>query len=244
MTRITTLFFLILATFTSAQASVSDAELEAFAREAARAGDQAFRQNPPNDGVTQSSRAYADGKSVIYEIVLAVRPDAPQQAIDLWKNAIRQEILPQTCSTLRETGDFYQAGLQFRYHYLSQSGQLLDELVIDRSVCDPEPAAQARPTQSGRNNYARCLIDRLEKVQNDQAARAAMRLCQSDHPGGLESVEQGVGRGIFGFDSGDECTLKRASSTNSRVAALHIRRACERLYDQNQGLFDDLIPQS
>ena len=80
-------------------------------------------------------------------------------------------------------------------------------------------------------NYATCLPDKLEGVQNDQAARSAIRLCLREHPGGLQSVEQGSGRGFFGYDSGDECALDKASDTRSNVAGYQTRIACYRLYD-------------
>jgi hypothetical protein len=80
-------------------------------------------------------------------------------------------------------------------------------------------------------NYATCLLDKLEGVQNDLIAQSAVRLCASEHPGGLGGVEQGAGRGIFGYDSGDECTVDKARDTQSRLAAGQLRRACGRLYD-------------
>lgn len=80
-------------------------------------------------------------------------------------------------------------------------------------------------------NYATCLLDKLEGVQNDQAARSAIRLCLREHPGGLQSVEQGSGRSFFGYDSGDECALDKGSDTHSNVAGHQARMACYRLYD-------------
>lgn len=91
-------------------------------------------------------------------------------------------------------------------------------------------------------NYATCLLDRMGRIQNDHAARAAMSVCRSEHPGGFEGVEQGAGRGFFGFSSGDECTLKRGATTENRIAAYQIRLACSKLYNEPLGLFDDLLP--
>ena len=88
------------------------------------------------------------------------------------------------------------------------------------------------------DNYATCLLDKLEGVQNDQAARAAISLCRSTFYG-LETVEQGSGRGWLGYDSGDECTLDKASSTQSRTAGYQIRLACHRLYDRTLDLYDE-----
>ncbi|WP_211276242.1 hypothetical protein [Halopseudomonas pachastrellae] len=88
-------------------------------------------------------------------------------------------------------------------------------------------------------DYATCLLDKLEGVQNDQAARSAIRLCLREHPGGINSVEKGSGRGIFGYDSGDECALDKASDTQSNVAGYQVRVACYRLYDKPLDLFDE-----
>lgn len=81
-------------------------------------------------------------------------------------------------------------------------------------------------------NYATCLLDALPGTQNDVAAHAAMQVCQSKHPGGLEAVQQGSGRGIFGYNSGAECTAKKAGDTRSQRAAYIIGAACRRLYDE------------
>jgi hypothetical protein len=107
-------------------------------------------------------------------------------------------------------------------------------------VALPSPAAALA------GNYAECILKRASGVQNDQAAYAAHEFCQSRHPGGLAAVVQGSGRGFFGFESGAECTLKKASDTPSRYAARSIAYACDRLYDPPKRpitadqLFEDL----
>ena len=93
-------------------------------------------------------------------------------------------------------------------------------------------------TQAG--NYATCLLDKLPGLQNDQAAAAAIQVCRSKHPGGMEQIAQGEKRGAFGYESGAECALKKAGETRSSTAAYQIRLACDRLYDEPTGLFDDL----
>lgn len=81
-------------------------------------------------------------------------------------------------------------------------------------------------------NYATCLLDKLPGLQNDQAAAAAIQVCRSQHPGGMEQVAQGEKRGFFGYESGAECALKNAGETRSGTAAYQIRLACDRLYDK------------
>lgn len=87
-------------------------------------------------------------------------------------------------------------------------------------------------TAASAADYATCLLDRLPGVQNDAAATAAYQLCMSKHPGGLAAVKQGAGRGFLGFDSGAECTLKKAADTRSNRAAHMIGVACRKLYDE------------
>ncbi|ENO90438.1 hypothetical protein [Thauera linaloolentis] len=81
-------------------------------------------------------------------------------------------------------------------------------------------------------NYAECILDRMPGVQNDAAAYAAHQVCLSDFPGGLQAVKQGSGRGFFGFDSGAECTLKKAGDTRSQRGAAMISASCRKLYDE------------
>lgn len=92
-------------------------------------------------------------------------------------------------------------------------------------------------------NYATCLLKNLPGLQNEVAARAAINLCMSEYPGGINSVPQGDGRGFLGYDSGAECAMKKAGETRSQLAGQGIYLACRRLYDSPQpNPFDDLIP--
>lgn len=81
-------------------------------------------------------------------------------------------------------------------------------------------------------NYATCVLDKAPGIANEPAAYAVAQLCRSDHPGGLEAVPQGSGRGLFGFKSGAECTAKKAGETRSNQAAYLIGAVCRRLYDE------------
>ncbi|WP_447593513.1 hypothetical protein [Aquipseudomonas campi] len=89
-------------------------------------------------------------------------------------------------------------------------------------------------------NFATCLLDELPGVQNNNAAGAAYQVCSARYPKRYAGVDQGSGRGFFGYESGAECALKHARDTKSLDAAGMIRVACNRLYDKPIGLFDDL----
>ena len=81
-------------------------------------------------------------------------------------------------------------------------------------------------------NYATCVLDKMPGVANDVAAHSVYQLCLQEHPGGLAAVPQGSGRGFFGYDSGAECTAKKAGDTRSQRAAYIIGGACRKLYDE------------
>lgn len=80
-------------------------------------------------------------------------------------------------------------------------------------------------------DFATCILDKMPGTQNDVAAQAIYQVCNSKH-GGLQTVAQGSGRGLFGYDSGAECTAKKAGDTRSNQAAHMIGVACRRLYDE------------
>ena len=79
-------------------------------------------------------------------------------------------------------------------------------------------------------NFATCILDKMPGTQNDVAAQAIYQVCKSKH-GGIEAVAQGSGRGLFGYDSGAECTAKLANDTRSSQAAHMIGAACRKLYE-------------
>lgn len=89
------------------------------------------------------------------------------------------------------------------------------------------------PSSAFASNYAECVLDVVPGVQNDPAAYAAHQVCLSKFPGGLQAVKQGAGRGFFGYDSGAECTLKKAGGTRSQSGAAMISASCRKLYDED-----------
>lgn len=89
----------------------------------------------------------------------------------------------------------------------------------------------ACPNLAMADNFAECLLDKLPGIQNDNSAGAAYQVCIAEHPERYADIEQGSGRGIFGYQSGAECALKKARDTRSMNAAGMIRVACNRLYN-------------
>jgi hypothetical protein len=89
------------------------------------------------------------------------------------------------------------------------------------------------------DNFAECLLDKLPGVQNNNSAGAAYQVCSARYPERYAGVEQGSGRGFFGFDSGAECALKKARNTHSQNAAGMIRVACNRLYDKPKTIAEE-----
>ena len=82
-------------------------------------------------------------------------------------------------------------------------------------------------------NFAECILDKMPPAQNDVAAVAIMQVCQGEHPGGIEGVQQGSGRGLLGYKSGAACTAKKSVDTRSNRAAQLIGVACRKLYDED-----------
>lgn len=88
-------------------------------------------------------------------------------------------------------------------------------------------------------NYATCILDRVPAVKNNQALQATIRVCLDKHPGGLQAVKVGAGRGVFSaYDSADECLADKAKDTALNAAVNHIRFACHRLYGEPATVFD------
>jgi hypothetical protein len=116
-------------------ASASDDAVEEYARIAASGTNSQFQKSPPNDGITKSSRAYAQGKTVVYEFVLAIRPNVTEAELAAWRVGTRSEVVPGACSVLRKD-EFFKKGLLFRYRYLERSGQVLDDFLVNRPACE------------------------------------------------------------------------------------------------------------
>lgn len=101
----------------------------------------------------------------------------------------------------------------------------MKKLIITTALLSFSCLAQA-------GNFATCLLDELPGVQNNNAAGAAYQVCSARYPERYDGVEQGSGRGFFGYESGAECALKKARDTHSQSAAGMIRVACNRLYNK------------
>jgi len=113
----------------------NDKKVEVYARVAADAADKMLKQNVPTDGVTKSQRAFAQGKAVIYEYVLAIRSGVTEPQLAAWRAGTRSEVVPAACVVLRRD-EFFRQGLHFRYRYLDRSGRVLDDFLVNKSACD------------------------------------------------------------------------------------------------------------
>lgn len=172
--------------------------------------------------------ATADGKTIAYRFALPNANGANHAQRQAAMQRISASMTPGACGVLLGTG-YYDRGLQMRYSYETGEGVRLGSFTVNKRQCDA----------FARDNAATCLIDNLRSVQNDAAARAAARVCTANYPGGLESVPQGIARPLGDYGSGDECTMKNGSDTPSEVAAIHIRRACNKLHNGPRDLFEE-----
>lgn len=92
------------------------------------------------------------------------------------------------------------------------------------------------------DNFAECVIDRMPGVQNDAVALAISRTCLAEHPGGIDAVKQGSGRGDwFGYNSGNECVIKKGEKVASRVGGNLLTGACNKLYDPAPMTIDQFL---
>lgn len=80
-------------------------------------------------------------------------------------------------------------------------------------------------------NFAECIIERMPGVQNDAVAGAIARVCLAEHPGGIDAVPQGSGRGWFSYKSGNECIIKKGEKVISRIGGNLLTGSCIKLYD-------------
>lgn len=81
------------------------------------------------------------------------------------------------------------------------------------------------------DNFAECIIDRMPGAQNDAVAGAIHRACLQEHPGGLDAVPQGSGRGWFSYESGNECIIKKGEKIASPRGGMILTGSCNKLYN-------------
>lgn len=81
----------------------------------------------------------------------------------------------------------------------------------------------------GPDNFSECVLSRMPGAANDIVAQEIVVQCTKEFPGNMPIKKQ---TGIFAaFDSGGECTLKKAKDTPSAWAANLIRAYCYGLYE-------------
>lgn len=134
MKRMTSAALLLAASLASASATATDA-VEKYAEAAAVGANNSYKRGIPNDGVTRSARAYAQGNVLVHEYVLAIRADATEKDLAAWRAATRSEIYPGVCSAMKADDFFQRRGFQIRYRYLNQSDKVLDEFQVNKPSC-------------------------------------------------------------------------------------------------------------
>lgn len=132
MTRTPALF---IATLLASASVVAADAVEQYATTAASGANRSYQRGLPNDGVTQSARAYSVGKVLVHEYVLAIRTDASEKELSAWRASTRSEVIPSTCSLLKNDDFFQKRGFQIRYKYLNQFGKLLDDFQVNKPAC-------------------------------------------------------------------------------------------------------------
>lgn len=82
------------------------------------------------------------------------------------------------------------------------------------------------------NNFAGCIVENMQGVQNEQARVAVWRLCSEKHPERYDGLEIGVGNGWFGSTTRDECVAKNGKNIFNENASASMSFACHCLYGE------------
>lgn len=81
-------------------------------------------------------------------------------------------------------------------------------------------------------NFADCILDKMPGTANAPAAFAVSRSCSADYPSQYYAIEKGSGLGWFGFNTPEECIIKKSRDTVQQNAAMGIAVACRCLYEK------------
>lgn len=81
-------------------------------------------------------------------------------------------------------------------------------------------------------NYAECILDKMPGVSNAPAVYAVTRSCLADFQLQYYAIEKGSGLGWFGFNTPEECIIKKSRDTVQQNAAMVISYACRCLYEK------------
>jgi hypothetical protein len=91
-------------------------------------------ENLKND-VTISSTAQAVGKNVIFKNIIRTGANKSKQWLDEHRALLYQDVVPKVCQA-NVNNPAFKDGLFYTFVYISDSGQLLAEIVINKQVCD------------------------------------------------------------------------------------------------------------
>ncbi|WP_398498134.1 hypothetical protein [Variovorax sp.] len=108
---------------------------EQYVTTAARAANEGYAKALPNDGVTKSARAFAEGNTLVHEHVLAIRRDVTAEQLAAWRAATRGEVVPSTCAHFKNDEFFNTRDVRVRYRYVDRESRVLDDFTVGKSTC-------------------------------------------------------------------------------------------------------------
>ena len=85
---------------------------------------------------------------------------------------------------------------------------------------------------SNPSNFAECVVQDMENVQNPQVFSTIYKSCRAKFPSLYSDIKQGSARGMFGYKDRGECVVDNAKDTNYQRASASISIACGCLYDE------------
>ena len=82
------------------------------------------------------------------------------------------------------------------------------------------------------SNFAECIIQDMEDVQNPHVFSAIYTSCTTGFPTLYRDIEQGSGQGMFAYKDRGECVVDNAKGTTYQRGSASISIACGCLYDE------------
>ncbi|MEE9346478.1 MAG: hypothetical protein V3U88_12805 [Methylococcales bacterium] len=129
---------------------------------------------------------------------------------------------------------------------LSHSGNTITTLILSLTCqCLLLSAPAVNAGILGAENYWECILNNMQGVKNDGAAKAVTQSCFTKFPDTSEPAY--VNSPLFGAQTRNECFVSYGKDATSFRALKQIRMACHFLYtdtaDQSAGKYLDPILQ-
>lgn len=103
-------------------------------------------------------------------------------------------------------------------------------MVLDKTILVVFAMCAVADGARAASNYAECILDTMPGISNVTAMLVVRDACERSHQSRFANIVRGSGRGIFGYNSAENCIVKKSASTSHSGAAQNIAAACWCLY--------------